>query len=145
MDESMDKLLYADRNAASRRRLEAVVGAADGASAENRAQIASTLAHLAFWDRFVEARWLLAKRLGLSVPPEIDDAHTDLVNDAAFPLWRLIAFGAAARDALDTAARLDGLIEGVDPEVAGRLIESGRPRLVDRSAHRDEHLADLGR
>jgi hypothetical protein len=145
MDGSPGTRSYVERNAASRQRLEAVVQSARRVSAENRAAIGSTLAHIAFWDRFVEARWRLAERLGRPEPPEIDDANTDLVNEAAFPQWRLIPFDDAARDALETAARLDALIEAIELSVVQRLMEGGRPRLVDRSAHRDEHLADLRR
>lgn len=143
MERPPGTLSHVERNARSRQRLEAVVRSRHRVSQERQAAIASTLAHLAFWDRFVEARWLLAERLGQSEPPPIDDAHTDLVNDAALPLWRLIPFDDAARDALETAARLDGLIEAVETGVAQRLLGGGRPRLVDRSAHRSEHLADL--
>jgi hypothetical protein len=45
--------------------------------------IAVVLAHLAFWDHFVLARWELAARRGLRVPPGVDGAVQDLVNAAA--------------------------------------------------------------
>ena len=79
----------------------------------------------------------------MEAPPEIADAHTQLVNDAGFPQWRTIPFEDAARDALAVAETLDGLIERIDPQVAERLIAAGRGRLVDRSIHRNEHLDDL--
>ena len=133
------------RNAISRQRLRDLVTPSSGhdLSPLARSAIATILAHLAFWDRFVYARWNQAAEQGLDVPPEIADAHTQLVNDAGFPQWRTIPFEDAARDALAVAETLDGLIERIDAHVAERLIAAGRGRLVDRSMHRNEHLDDL--
>ena len=133
------------RNAASRQRLRDLVAPSSGhdRSPLARSVIATSLAHLAFWDRFVYARWNQAAEHGLEAPPEIADAHTQLVNDVGFPQWRTIPFEDAARDALAVAETLDGLIERIDPQVAERLIAAGRGRLVDRSIHRNEHLDDL--
>ena len=133
------------RNAASRQRLRDLVAPSSGhdRSPLVRSAIATSLAHLAFWDRFVYARWNQAAERGLEAPPEIADAHTQLLNDAGFPQWRTIPFEDAARDALAVAETLDGLIERIDPQVAERLIAAGRGRLVDRSIHRNEHLDDL--
>jgi hypothetical protein len=132
-------------NTASRQKLRDLIARASTDDPSRRAgsPIATTLAHLAFWDRFVYARWTHAADLGLEAPPEIEDAHTQLVNDAGFPQWRTIPFEDAARDAIDVAESLDGLIERINPEIAERLMDAGRTRLVDRSIHRNEHLADL--
>jgi hypothetical protein len=133
------------RNAASRQRLRDLVASSSGhdLSPLARSAIATILAHLAFWDRFVYARWKDAAEQGLDAPPEIADVHTQLINDAGFPLWGMVPFEDAARDAIAVAETLDGLIERIDPQVAERLIAAGRGRLVERSIHRDEHLDDL--
>lgn len=131
-----------ERNAASRRQLGTFVELARSASSSSptRSTTSAVLAHLAFWDRLVLLRWERALASGQDKPPPLDSAMTDFINDAAFPQWRRIAFDDAVNDALDTAAELDQLIEGLDTRVVKELIDGGRERLVDRSIHRLEHL-----
>jgi hypothetical protein len=133
------------RNERSRQRLRQVIARASGDDVSLQAQsaIATILAHLAFWDRFVYARWKHAADQGLEAPAEIEDAHTQLVNDAGFPQWRMIPFEQAARDVIDVAESLDTLIERIDPGIGKQLMGASRSRLVDRSIHRNEHLAEL--
>src|SRR5438128_5844996 len=93
------------RNAASRQRLRDLVAPSSGhdRSPLARSAIATSLAHLAFWDRFVYARWNQAAEHGLEAPPEIADAHTQLVNHARFPQWPPIPSEAPARHPLPLA------------------------------------------
>lgn len=84
---------FNERNAASRARLSAVGGHliddALSTSLDGPWSAGSVFAHIAFWDRFVHARWKLAHRDGTGVPGDLDDALWDLVNDAALPQWTL--------------------------------------------------------
>jgi hypothetical protein len=101
---------------------------------------AGLIAHIAFWDRFCRARWLHAARTGRRVPAHIEDAFTDLVNDANIPHWNRVPPRTAIEECLEAGREVDDLIHSLDPEVIADMIAEGRHRLVDRSIHRSEHL-----
>src|SRR5437764_14368281 len=65
---------------------------------------AALLAHLAFWDRLLQARWTHAIQTGASLPLAIDDASLDLVNDAGLPQWGLAPPRGAAEEGLGAAS-----------------------------------------
>lgn len=135
------------RNDASRERLGALAGRLSDADLRRVVgggwTVAALLAHLAFWDRYVLARWEDADRTGQSVPPIIGDIHLDLTNAAALPQWRALDPRFAARDALDAAAAVDDRIRRLTPEQVAAVESSGRPALVDRSVHRSPHLDEI--
>jgi hypothetical protein len=106
---------------------------------------AALLAHVAFWDRFVHARWQHALQTGSRVPVSIDDAAMELLNEAALPEWLAIPPHAAVTACLDAADALDQVIESLDEETVTRALAEGLERLVDRSLHRGEHLATIER
>ena len=148
---------YLQRNAASRRRLIALVdriGPADLTSHTSPSEAGSwtvgqTLGHLAFWDRFVASRWraALAVRPGNEPGPMPDDL-ADLLNSALEPM--LAALGAASGDfiraeAVAAAEAIDDLIAGLPGEASMTRIVAERPRLLDRSVHRNEHLDAIER
>lgn len=95
-----------DRNAAERDRLTRLVarlgeddlarpvGPGDGWT------VAALLAPLAFWDRFVLARWERRLRDGGPIAP-LDDGLLDLVNAAGLPKWLALPAAAAAATVLD--------------------------------------------
>jgi DinB family protein len=103
---------------------------------------AGLLAHVAFWDRFVHARWLLAASSGSRTPVDLDDALLELINDAFLQQWALIPPRAAVEDCLAATAQIDALIESLDDDVV-EAVHRARPRLVDRSLHRGEHLVTI--
>jgi hypothetical protein len=105
--------------------------------------IAMLLAHLAFWDYFVLARWEQAARNGLRVPSSLDDAVQDLINAAALPVWRACVPGEALPLALAAAKAVNACIADLDEDVVADVLASGRLPLVDRALHRDEHLAAI--
>jgi len=100
-------------------------------------------AHIAFWDRFVLARWKLAATKGSRAPDRMDDTPQDLINDAALPGWKAIPARAAIDTCLAAAEELDRLIGSLDIDVVVELERDRRERLVDRSLHRGEHLDSL--
>jgi hypothetical protein len=108
---------------------------------------AALFAHVAFWDRFVHARWRLAASTGRGTPLPIDDAVQELVqelvNDASLQQWLLIPPRTAFQDCLAAAAEVDALIESLKADVVSELVQARRERLVDRSLHRREHLDTL--
>jgi hypothetical protein len=106
---------------------------------------AGLIAHIAFWDRFCRARWLHAARTGQRTPAHIEEAFTELVNEANIPHWNLIPPRRAIEECLQAGEEVDLLIRTFDPEVVADVIAEGRVRLVDRSIHRREHLDAIER
>jgi Mycothiol maleylpyruvate isomerase N-terminal domain len=106
---------------------------------------ASLLAHVGFWDRFVQARWRRALETRLGQPEPIEDAPIEMLNDAALPEWALIPARAAADECVRAADEIDRFIASLDADTVARLEGSDRRRLVDRSLHRGEHLEAIER
>jgi hypothetical protein len=101
---------------------------------------AALFAHVAFWDRFVHARWLLTVNTGSRTPLPVDDALMELINDASLQQWCAIPPQTAVQDGLAAATEIDALIRSLEADVVSEVVKEGRERLVDRSLHRLEHL-----
>jgi hypothetical protein len=134
------------RNRAARERLEALIarmGERD-VVVDGGWTAVGLLAHLAFWDRLATAR--LEKHLREGEPPIFaTDAVTDLTNAAALRQWKDTPPRVAGTQAGEAAAEIDGLIESLPPEKIDALKAFGRSFLIDRSAHRKEHLDQIER
>src|SRR6266516_2601761 len=104
---------------------------------------AALFAHVAFWDRFVRARWLLAASTRSRTPLDFDDALLELINDASLHQWAAVPPRIAVQDCLEAAAEIDALIGSLEPDVVSEALETGRERLADRSLHRGEHLKTI--
>lgn len=103
------------------------------------------LAHMAFWDRFVRERWEHAHRTHRIAPVAIDLGLADLVNDASVPGWALIPPRDAARMALAAASETNATIAALGDDAVDAVDAAGWDSLLDRSIHRDEHIAALER
>jgi len=101
----------------------------------------SLLAHISFWDGLVIERWKLALRTGMATPIGLDEELPDLINAAAMPSWRLVARTEVASLVGATAAAVDELVAALPDDSLDGIEREGRPRLLDRSLHRAEHLA----
>ena len=101
------------------------------------------LAHVAFWDRLVAARWDLATRRGDTLPVSIGDDLADLLNGALLPQWRALPPATALELALAAAEAVDTAIAALEPARIAAALDANVPRLVDRSRHRIEHLAAI--
>jgi hypothetical protein len=141
--------LWRDRNRAQRDRLRALVARL---SDDDLAQplgggwtVAAALAHLAFWDRFVLARWEEAVRTGAATPRVFADGLADLINEASLSQWLALDPRSAAREAIEAAELGDQRIEKIDPTMIDAAFASGRAALVERSIHRQAHLDDIER
>jgi hypothetical protein len=86
---------------------------------------AALFAHMAFWDRFVRARWLLAATTGSRTPLPFDDALLELINDSSLQQWAVIPPRTAVQDCLAAAAEIDGLIGRSKPMSFRRLCREG--------------------
>lgn len=104
---------------------------------------AALFAHMAFWDRFVRARWVLASTMGSRTPLPFDDALMELINDSSLQQWAVIPPRTAVQDCLAAAAEVDGLIRSLEADTVSEVVQEGRERMVDRSLHRGEHLSTI--
>jgi hypothetical protein len=105
---------------------------------------AGLLAHLAFWDGFGAAR--LEKFVRDREPMEFgSDTLTEFMNEAGMAQWTATPLASAAGLATKAAAGIDLLIEGLPSDVIDQIRAMKRPRLLDRSLHRKEHLDEIER
>jgi hypothetical protein len=104
----------------------------------NNWSISTTLAHLAFWDQRVIHVIETAKKNHVLNAPLFDDQ----LNDILAPILDAIPPAEAARMAVNIAGTLDGLLEECPPELINQMMTVNN-RLVERSLHRNDHLAEI--
>jgi hypothetical protein len=135
------------RNAESRERLTRLVERLDGAALRRQMgqhwTIAAGLLHLSFWDRFTLERWIQAEREGLATPRMVDEFVEDLINDTLTPLLLVGAVERVGEQVLEAARAVDDYIGGLPEATAEQVASEGRPRLIDRSIHRREHVEEI--
>jgi len=107
--------------------------------------VAVLLAHLAFWDRWQIVRWQGARAEGLAMPADVSDNVADLANGALEATWRALPAATAAELAVAAAGEVDALVAGLSDASVDAVVAAGRARLLDRSLHRADHLAQIGR
>jgi hypothetical protein len=150
---------FLEANAASRRRLAGIVARLTEADLarpteptdEGSWTVAQVLGHIAFWDRSLEARWLMARdetAVGAALEPQyLPPGMSEAINR---PLATMLAAWtdrlglAVAKEAVAAAASLDAVIEELSPHLPAG-VTSVSPRIVDRAAHRDQHLDQIER
>jgi hypothetical protein len=135
------------RNEASHRRLADLasrLGADELAlEVDNTWTVGALLGHLAFWDGLVAARWRHAEASGNATPIGLDDELPDLINSSAIPAWRLIDPRRLGALVVSAATDVDALIASLPAASVEGALAEGRPRLLDRSLHREEHIATV--
>jgi hypothetical protein len=109
----------------------------------SRWTVAGTLAHLAFWDHWVEVRWNHFSRTNSfhNLPDDI----TDLVNEAAMAEWHALPPREAVRLCLDAAVSVTRRIERLSSQHIGAAVETGRLAMVDRTLNWYPHLDEIDR
>ncbi len=148
---------FEDRNAASRGRLVSVVGRLTrqdlarptSASEEGSWTIGQTLAHLAFWDRFLASRWRAALAAGPGAEPSfLPGELPDLLNSALEPMMAELAGspgGGLLDEVVAAAEAVDALISRLPAETPIARLLADRPSCLDRSVHRAVHLDAIER
>jgi hypothetical protein len=136
---------FQEANTRQRERLSALVDGLSEADLErpigNGWTIASTLAHLAFWDlRAATLMDRLAKTAIGASPVDID-----VVNDTVKALAAAIPPRAAARLAVDAAEAADRRIEALSDQAIEAIDRAGSPFNLARHLHRAEHLDEIER
>ena len=105
--------------------------------------VAATLAHVAFWDHWVEARWTHFSRTGSF--HDLPDDITDLVNEAAIAEWHALPPPEAVRLCLDAAISVTRRIECLSSQQIAAAVETGRLAMVDRTLHWYPHVDEIDR
>jgi uncharacterized damage-inducible protein DinB len=143
---------YLGRNETSRERLENVLGGLSAADLATPAgdglwTVGQLVGHLAFWDRFLAARWRAALAAGPGTQPSwFGHDLADLLNTALPASWQALASAAPDRlvaEAVAAARDVDVVIAGLPPGTPFAAILADRPALLDRSRHRSEHLETI--
>jgi hypothetical protein len=101
----------------------------------------AVLAHLAFWDRFVIARWDRYDRE--DVIEDLSDFHMDLVNAAGLPLWLALPPEAAVAEAIEAAGEVVERIAALGPAAVEAALTTSRRAMLDRTFHWTPHLDEL--
>jgi len=143
---SSDRTFIAHNNA-ERARLRALVARltdADlGRPMPGGWTVAAVLAHVAFWDQRILVlleRWEEAPS---AVPPAINEADVDWVNDATKPLLLAMAPRRAAELAVAIAEAVDAKVAALPDDLLARNEAAGSPLLMTRAEHRGEHLREI--
>jgi hypothetical protein len=105
--------------------------------------VSATLAHLAFWDQWVVARWWRFQAIGGF--EDIDDSVMDLVNEAALPAWTALAAEDTVRMALASARQAVDTVSNLREAAQAAATDTGRDAMLDRSLHWDPHLHEINK
>ncbi len=136
---------YSADNAASRRKLEALVAGLTDRDLAQPVQhgwnVGGILAHLAFYDYRVIA--LLERWKAGAIGPSPHDV--DAVNDAQKPLFNAVAPAELRRMVVEAACAVDSAIDTLDPGFLTRIEVDGTVVRLSRVMHRQHHLEQLHR
>ena len=150
---------FRSSNAASRRRLAELVARLrpedlalpTEPTSEGSWTIAQQLAHLAFWERSLEARWAIAEEAagndGPIDPLGMGMGVADVINWSLAKMldsWATAIGLAVGTEAVAAAESADATIERLAGRVPAGLAER-KPRTLDRAGHRVEHMAQIER
>lgn len=134
-------------NAAARAQLTALLDRLTAAdlerSLEDGWQVATALAHLAFWDRramLILERWQRGQPPPLDLPEWYD---SDILNEAILPLWQALPPSEAARLARQSAAAVDQGVERTGESLAAAVMARDEAWLLQRYHHRREHIDQI--
>ncbi|MFN8519982.1 MAG: DinB family protein [Chloroflexota bacterium] len=138
---------YIQRNDESRARLRALLDRLTDDDLRARVgdwSVAMSLAHLAFWDRFTHLRWVETVASGRAVPVSTGSPQTDLVNEANVDLWARALDAAGIRAfVVEAAEDLDAHVAALPDALVEAAQAAGMDRHLDRSRHREDHLAPI--
>ena len=138
---------YVAENAAELRRLRSLVDRLSDADLARPTSdgwtVASSLAHVAFWDQRV-LFWLDRWERG-ETPRGVDRTEVDWINDAGKPLLLALPPRVAARLTVEIAEQVDRRLAALSEERIAANQAAGEPILLVRARHRKEHLDEIER
>ncbi|MFA7248733.1 MAG: hypothetical protein WC273_03805 [Dehalococcoidia bacterium] len=103
-------------------------------------RVATTFAHLAFWDR--RAALLIQRWQQGQTPPadESDWYGAEVLNDGLLDEWNALPVSEAVRLVVDAAALVDLVARDVDDATAEAIVARQEDWLLHRWRHRAEHI-----
>lgn len=135
---------FSARNALGREKLAALVSRLSDSDLDRPAggpgwTVGGLLAHMAFYD--FRAVALLERWKTNAIGPSPLDV--DVVNDSMKPLFNAVTHHEIRRLAVEAAEAVDAAIEALDPGFLARVESEGTPVRLDRTTHREHHLAQI--
>lgn len=107
--------------------------------------VGTNLAHLAFWDRLLLVRWEEAAASGRDLPIDVGPPLFDLLDDTLAVQWALLDLASVRVLVLGGAAALDAHLAALPDARVAAVQAASMARMVDRSAHRNDHLGPIER
>jgi hypothetical protein len=137
---------FVEENQAARQELADLIAQLDERSLHRAVgsgwTVSTLLCHLAFWDRM--ALSLLKEwQSGGHETPRLSTLSIDSINAAVRTVSQAVPGTEAARLALDSAAAVDSMVEGISDELCSQIVRTGFERSLRRSLHRREHLQKI--
>jgi hypothetical protein len=105
--------------------------------------VGTNLAHLAFWDRFLLVRWEEAAVSGRDLPIDVGPPLFDLLNDSLAAQWALLDLPSVRVLVLGAAEALDAHLATLPEARVEAALAAGSVRMVERTLHRDGHIAPI--
>ena len=138
---------YVAENAAELHRLRTLVSRLSDADLARPTPggwtVASSLAHVAFWDQRI-LFWLDRLERG-EAPRRLDEADIDWINDAGKPLCLALPPRVAARLTVEIAEQVDRRLTSLADERVAANEAAGEPLFLTRAHHRKTHLDEIDR
>jgi Mycothiol maleylpyruvate isomerase N-terminal domain len=138
---------FRERNAEGLERLRALITSLSDdeltRSVGEQWTVSVVLAHLAFWDRFLAARWTYAADNDLRIPPATPDFVADLINDAALEGWQSCPPHDSAQQAMAAAENIERIVGALDEDTISEIIVGGRLPMIDRTRHWFQHIGQI--
>lgn len=136
-------LSYVGRNQSETRRLAELVGKLSQADLDRSLgegwTVNAALAHLAFWDRYAVA---LLEGWGTGGFQPVA-ASADHINTASLNGWLALPAEYVLREVVAAAEAADHAATSVAPDLAEDIADGGRSRILDRTGHRSQHIAQI--
>jgi uncharacterized damage-inducible protein DinB len=141
---------YVIENKAERERLRALVARLSDADLARPMPggwtVATVLTHVAFWDQRIVELIDRCQVSGLAaLPPALDEAHVDWINDAAKPMFLALDPRRAADLTVRIAETVDRRLESLPDDIVARYGAAGSPINLRRAEHRRAHLDEIER
>jgi len=138
---------YITENAVELRRLRTLVERVSDADLARPTPggwtVASSLAHVAFWDQRI-LFWLDRWERGES-PRRLEETDVDWINDAGKPLCLALPPRVAARLTVEIAEEVDRRLAALSDERISSNRAAGEPLFLTRAHHRKTHLDEIER
>jgi hypothetical protein len=135
---------HGERNRGGLERLRRLTSLSDAELAKdtgNGWNVATVLAHMAFFDRMLLLRWDTYEKEGVFAEWTLD--HFDLINYAGAGDWSELPPRAAVARCIEAAERAVARIDALPKKAAAAVLDTNRVGLIERTLHWHSHLAQI--